>query len=454
MILKFSKKPFIVISLNLKNNGDHLKHPIKEILDKRKQGISSGIASYCTANSIVIGAILEYYLDSNEYVLIECTANQVNQFGGYTGMTPADFRDYVFEIADGVGFPKEKIILGADHFGPLTWADKDEKEAMENAKELVELAVLAGYTKIHLDTSMFLASDDTSKKLSDEVIARRGAELYKVCEESFIERLKEFPDAIHPVYVIGSEVPIPGGEYEENSTLEVTDPIDFENTVKTYDEIFKEYGFDDAWESIIAVVVQPGVEFSHEDVHDYNRDDSKRLIEKLNEYPSLVFEGHSTDFQFKEKLREMVEDGVAILKVGPAVTFALREGLFSLSLMEKELIENNRADFIELLEKVMMNNPEDWEKYYQGNELEKELQRKYSFSDRSRYYLSRQDINQCIEKLFVNIDSCDIPLGIIKQYCPNAYLKIRSEQLEKDAESLVKSNILDVVSDYDFAIEK
>ena len=200
--------------MNQKNNGDYLKHPLKEILDKRKKGMNSGIASYCTANNIVIETILEYYLDTNDYVLIECTANQVNQFGGYTGMTPAGFRDYVFDIAEKIGFPKDKIILGADHFGPLAWADKNESEAMKNANELVRLAVLAGYTKIHLDTSMFLASDDTSKKLSDETIARRGAELYKTCEESFIERSNEFPDSIHPVYIIGSEVPIPGGEYE------------------------------------------------------------------------------------------------------------------------------------------------------------------------------------------------------------------------------------------------
>ena len=433
-----------------------MKHPIKEILDKRKKGINSGIASYCTANSIVIETILEHYLDSNEYVLIECTANQVNQFGGYTGMTPADFRDYVFDIAEKIGFPKDKIILGADHFGPLAWADKNESEAMENANELVRLAVLAGYTKIHLDTSMFLASDDTSKKLSDETIARRSAELYKTCEESFIERSKKFPDSIHPVYVIGSEVPIPGGEYEENAGLEVTSPQDFENTINTYDKIFNEYGIVNAWDNIIAVVVQPGVEFSNEDIHDYNRENSKELCEKLKEYPDLVFEGHSTDFQFKEKLKEMVEDGVAILKVGPAVTYALREGLFSLSLIEKELIRQNskKSNFIEFLDEIMVENPKDWEKYYQGNELEKELQRKYSFSDRSRYYMSREDINININKLFENIDSYDLPLGMIKQHFPNAYLQLRLKNISKNAKNLVKSNICDVLDDYDYAIEK
>ena len=433
-----------------------MKHPIKEILDKRKLGINSGIASYCTANNIVIETILEYYLDTNEYVLIECTANQVNQFGGYTGMTPADFRDYVLDIAEKIGFPKDKIILGADHFGPLAWADKNEAEAMKNANELVRLAVLAGYTKIHLDTSMFLASDDTSKKLSDETIARRGAELYKTCEESFIERRKEFPNSIHPVYVIGSEVPIPGGEYEEKTTLEVTNPIDFENTINTYDKIFKENGFEDAWSNIIAVVVQPGVEFSNEDIHDYNRNDSKELCKKLKEYPHLVFEGHSTDFQFKEKLKEMVEDGIAILKVGPAVTYALREGLFSLSLMEKELIkdENERANFIELLEKIMLDNPKDWEKYYQGNELEQQLQRKYSFSDRCRYYMARNDINCTIKRLFENIDLQSIPLGMIKQYLPQAYISLRTNQISKNAKNLVKSNIDTVLENYKYAIEK
>lgn len=453
MIWKYLKRPFTAISLN-KYYCDNM-HPIKEILSKRHDGIPSGIASYCTSNKLVIESILEYYLETNEYVLIECTANQVNQFGGYMNMTPSDFRDYVYEIADKIAFPKERIILGADHFGPLVWADKSEEEAMENAKELVKLAVLAGYTKIHLDTSMFLASDDTSKRLADETIARRGAILYKVCEEAFNERIRQHPDSIHPVYVIGSEVPIPGGEYEEKNTLEVTKPDDFENTINAYDRTFKDYGLDDAWDNITAVVVQPGVEFSNEDVHDYDRAQAKELCNKLKEYPNLVFEGHSTDYQFADKLKEMVEDGVAILKVGPAVTYALREGLFSLSLIEKELIKDydKRANFIDVLEDSMLKNPKDWEKYYAGSELEKEIARKYSFSDRSRYYMAQKEINSSIDKLFENLDSLDISLGMIKQYLPDAYIKIRKENMSKSAENLVKSHVKDVINDYDYAIE-
>ncbi|WP_458456562.1 class II D-tagatose-bisphosphate aldolase, non-catalytic subunit [Methanobrevibacter sp.] len=431
-----------------------MKHPIKKILEKRNLGMPSGIPSFCTSNSIVLEAILEYYLYSEEPVLIECTANQVNQYGGYMNMTPSDFVEYLHNIADKVGFPKDRIILGADHFGPLVWADKEENEAMENAKELVRLAVLAGYSKIHLDTSMLLGTDDISKRLSDEIIAKRGVELYKVCEEAFIERCKKFPNSIHPVYVIGSEVPIPGGEYDEKETLNVTSAKDFENTIRIYDRIFKENGFDDVWENIIAIVVQPGVEFSNYDIHDYNRNESLELCEKLYEYPFLVFEGHSTDYQSPIKLKEMVEDGVAILKVGPALTYALREGLFSLSLIEKEIIKDDdkRSNFIEFLEEVMINNPKDWKKYYQGNELEKELQRKYSFSDRSRYYMARQDINEHINQLFENIDSNNIPLGMIKQYFPNLFLEMKSQQ-NSNAKNIVKINIKNVVKDYDYAVK-
>ena len=432
-----------------------MKHPLKRILEKRNLGINSGIPSFCTANNIVLEAILEYYLLSDEFVLIECTSNQVNQHGGYMNMTPADFVEYVHTIADNVGFPKDRIILGADHFGPLAWADKPENEAMENAKELVRLAVLAGYSKIHLDTSMFLGNDDTSKRLSDEIISKRGVELYKVCEEAFTERCEKFPNSIHPIYVIGSEVPIPGGKYEEKDTLTVTSPQDFENTINIYDKTFKENGFDDAWDNIIAVVVQPGVECDNYGIHDYDRNKSLELCEKLTEYPNLVFEGHSTDYQSPIKLKEMVEDGVAILKVGPALTYALREGLFSLSLMEKELIkdETKRADFIEFLEEIMLNYPKDWEKYYRGDELEKELQRKYSFSDRSRYYMARPDTNENISKLLKNIDSFNIPLGMIKQYFPKQFLEIKS-QTNANAKDLIKLNIKNVLNDYDFAIEK
>ena len=132
------------------------------MIDKRRAGIHAGIPSYCTANELAIEAILAQAMRFDSPVLIEGTANQINQFGGYTGMKPADFRDYVYSIAGRTRFDKDRIILGGDHMGPLVWSNLPEAEAMENSRELLRQCITAGFTKIHLDTSMKLAARFTA----------------------------------------------------------------------------------------------------------------------------------------------------------------------------------------------------------------------------------------------------------------------------------------------------
>ncbi len=208
---------------------------MRSMIQKRKNGMKfAGIPSFCTASDLVIEACLKQALRFDDYVLVEATANQVNQFGGYTGMKPADYRDFVYEIADRVGFPKEKIILGGDHLGPLTWQNEPENEAMAKSIELVKMFVLAGFKKIHLDTSMRVASDPTDQMLTDETIARRGAILYEACEEAYQELLKSNPNEIRPVFIIGSEVPIPGGAQEAEDSIQVTKPEAVEKTLADY----------------------------------------------------------------------------------------------------------------------------------------------------------------------------------------------------------------------------
>lgn len=425
-------------------------NPLHAMTDRRKAGHHAGLPSYCTANELAIEAVLEQAKRFDDAVLIEGTANQINQFGGYTGMTPENFRDYVYSIAERVNFDRKKIILGADHFGPLVWSNLPAEQAMKNAKELVRLAVLAGFKKIHLDTSMKLADDDPNAKLSDEVIAERGAVLLGECEKAY----QELPaGSMRPAYIIGSEVPIPGGTQEEDAGLQVTSVKDFETTISTYKETFSRHGLAYRWNDVIAIVVQPGVEFGDKDIHQYDRTAAKELCTALKAHPELVFEGHSTDYQPAEKLREMVEDGIAILKVGPALTFALREGLFALSMIERELLpESERADFIGTLERVMLENPENWRKHYHGTDEEKRIARKYSYSDRCRYYFSLPEIKATIEKLFANIDRVDVPAGLLSQFMPNQYKKVRDGLLPMKARELAKDCVSVLADDYNFAV--
>jgi len=428
------------------------KHPLKEIIGLQKKGVPRGIYSVCSANEYVIEAAMERALELKLEVLIEATANQVNQYGGYTGMKPADFRDFVFSIAKKVSFPPDRIILGGDHLGPLTWKNEKASSAMEKSRELIRQYVLAGFTKIHIDTSMHLGDDDKEQRLDTAVVAERGALLCKAAEEAYRELKEQKPEALHPVYVVGSEVPIPGGSQEEEEGIQVTKAADFEETVELFKKAYLKHGLEEAWEDVIAVVVQPGVEFGDETIHEYNREAAKELTAALKKYPSLVFEGHSTDYQTPGKLKEMVEDGIAILKVGPALTFALREGLFALSFMEKELLGNRAgvklSDFIRVLDEAMVKNPENWKKHYHGSEEKIRLARKYSLSDRCRYYLPVPEVKEAMERLIGNLKSVEIPLTLISQYMPIQYNKIRNGLLKNDPEALIKDRVVNCIDDY------
>ena len=200
-----------------------LQNPLKKIVELQKQGKNVGIYSVCSANKYVIEAALKRGKSDGSCVLIESTANQCDQNGGYTGMKPADFKKFVLEIAEKIGFDQGKLFLGGDHLGPLTFAGKDEAEAMADAEELIRHYVGAGFTKIHIDTSMKVKSDDPDARLSDEIIAGRGAHLAEIAEETYKKLLEQDPDAIPPVYIIGSEVPIPGGAVgSEDAGVQVT----------------------------------------------------------------------------------------------------------------------------------------------------------------------------------------------------------------------------------------
>ncbi len=430
-------------------------NPLLEMVEKRKVGIHCGVPSFCCANKIVIEAIVDQAKRSDDTVLIEATSNQVNQDRGYTGMMPQDFTNFVYQIADKQHFPREKIILGGDHMGPLPWVDLPEAEAMDRAEVLVRACVQAGYQKIHLDTSMRLGDDPLDQPLEDATIAARGARLYRACEEEFEKLSQRNPDAVHPVYVIGSEVPIPGGSQEEEDTVQVTTPERFEKTLLAYHQKFLELGLVDAWKHIIAMVVQPGVEFGNREIHHYDRIEAHKLCQELKKYPDMVFEGHSTDFQSPRKLREMVEDGIAIIKVGPALTFALREALFSLAAIEEELLGDapNKSDFVHVLDQEMLKNPKNWVKHYHGSEADMALDRKYSFSDRCRYYFANEQVEQAILRLFDNLSSTNIPLGMLHQYMPLQYIKVRDGKLPMDPRELAKDSVVTLVEDYNYAVK-
>ncbi|CRY70958.1 tagatose-bisphosphate aldolase subunit KbaZ [Yersinia pseudotuberculosis] len=418
-------------------------HPLEKLVQRHKAGEQIGIYSVCSAHPLVIEAALEQALENDSELLIEATSNQVDQFGGYTGMTPADFRDYVFAKADALHFPLEKLILGGDHLGPNRWQHLPANEAMAHADDLIAAYVAAGFKKIHLDCSMSCADDPVP--LSDEIVAERAARLAAIAEATEYQHFN-----IHTaVYVIGTEVPIPGGATEELDEIEVTSPEAARKTIECHQKAFEKAGVAECWPRVIGLVVQPGVEFDHTGVIDFCPEKAHELSKVMDEYDYQVFEAHSTDYQTDDAYRALVKGHFAILKVGPALTFALREALFSLCHIEEELFPAEQCSRLrQVMEDVMLKSPEYWKKYYLGDAEQVRLARVYSFSDRMRYYWPMEAVQAAQEKLFANLNSAPIPLPLLSQYMPRQFTAVREGTLSFEATALVKQQIKNTLIGY------
>lgn len=421
-----------------------------DMMRKRQNGQHAGIFSVCSSSGLVLEATFGCMKGTGYPVLIESTANQVNQFGGYTGMKPADFRHYVENIAYQCGFPAENIMLGGDHLGPLTWKDKPEAEAMPLAQQLVADYVRAGFDKIHLDTSMKLADDDPDAPLADDVIARRGAQLCAVAEKAHAECAAAGTRQSPPVYVIGSEVPVPGGPQHEIDTLSPTSPDACRASIAAFRAAFAAEGITGAWQRVVAFVVQPGVEFTGTEVFYYDSPAAAKLLAVLREEPGLVFEGHSTDYQTGACLYQMVADGIAILKVGPALTHAQREALWALEETEKALRTGSTflSGYMAANEHAMLSEPSQWSNHYHGAPLEQAFLRQFSFHDRARYYSGTPEVVQGTARLFENLEGVKIPLPVISRFFPLQFPRVQQGLVEPYAPALVQDYIACRLSDY------
>jgi D-tagatose-1,6-bisphosphate aldolase subunit GatZ/KbaZ len=385
--------------------------------ENRSSDIAVGVCSVCSSHPLVIEAAVRLAGRTGKPFLIEATANQVNQYGGYTGLVPDAFIALVNRLCAENDVDQELVVLGGDHLGPYPWRGMPVALAMREAERLVREFVRAGARKIHLDASMPLA-DDSGGALERAVAAGRAVRLCRAAEEE--SRLCQ---RVPPVYVIGTEVPVPGGEATAGTAGTApapTRPEDFRDTVSLHRQLFHEAGLDDAWSRVIAVVVQPGIDFDALRIHPYRHDPAARLVGALADAPGLVFEGHSTDYQSTGALRALVEDGFAILKVGPELTFALREALFGLEAIE-DVLSGGKVGASRLRTTVfetMQEKPQGWKGYYpEGDRLA--FYMTYGYSDRMRYYWSEPRVVDAVRKLLGSLDRVPIPPQLISQFIPH-----------------------------------
>lgn len=419
---------------------------ILDLMARHRAGETVGLYSVCSANALVIEASLRHTQRCGAaFALIEATSNQVNQFGGYTGMTPGAFRDFVHALADKVGLDRSRVVLGGDHLGPNAWQAEPAEEAMAKAEVMIHDYVAAGFRKIHLDCSMACKGDPTA--LDDETIAARAARLCAVAEAAYAQAGGE-----PPVYVIGTEVPTPGGAHETLDGLAVTRAQDAAHTLKVHRGTFEHAGLGEAWERVIALVVQPGVEFDHAKALIYDPSAAKELKALGDTLAGVVFEAHSTDYQPATALAALVRDHFAILKVGPGVTFALREALWGLDAVEKEWIVSDRAARVrDTTLEAMHTDPRYWKAYYTGQAQALKLELEYSLSDRIRYYWPVTEVQSAIESLMDNLEASAPPPALYSQYLPLAFRRLYERGAALTPRALVFEHIGATLDNYQSA---
>lgn len=412
------------------------------LIERHKAGEPVGVFSVCSAHLWMIRAAMAQAVRCGEPVLIEATSSQVNQFGGYTGMTPAQFRDAVWRQADECGLPRQRVWLGGDHLGPNAWQDRPTSAAMALAMTLIDDYVAAGFRKIHLDCSM--RCQDDPARLDDEQVSQRAARLCAVAERRWRRDGGE-----PPVYIIGTKVPVPGGAHEALDGLAVTSPQAVAQTLNTQHQAWRAAGLETVWSRVIGLVVQPGVEFDHQSVERYRPERAAALSRFIEQWPHLVYEAHSTDYQSPQAYRQLVRDHFAILKVGPALTYALREALFALDRIEREWRGERRvAHLCATLEQVMGDHPGYWQRYYPSTPQQQWLHRRYSLSDRVRYYWPRPEVAQAVEALLDNLRAHPAPMTLLSQYLPAQARALAVGQLSADPLDGIMHKIGEVLTDY------
>jgi D-tagatose-1,6-bisphosphate aldolase subunit GatZ/KbaZ len=436
---------------------DALNGMLQRIGANRDPAVLSGVYSICSANPHVIRAGLRQAKKYGSIVIFEGTSNQFNQFGGYTGKTPADFVSDLSRMAQEEGVDwNQQVVVGGDHLGTLPFAHQTADEAMGNAIQLGIDFMRAGARKIHLDLTTRCKDDaPMSPEQWDKVIAQRAAIMCKAIEDDWKSSGR---NGGQPLYIVGSEVPPAGGAHAGNHTVKVTDWRAAQATIENTKAQFVKLGLEDACSRIIGVVVDPGVEFGPQGIFHFKPGSVRALSSLILRYDNVVWEAHSTDYQNKTSLRGLVQAHWGILKVGPWLTFAMREALYGLEQIERVLVKKDDwSNLFDVVDDVMVNAPPEtrkyWDKYYKGSPEQQKVDRVFNFADRIRYFWPNPNVQLAMQKLFRNLRNIEggIRLDVLDQFLPGQFGPVGEKLITADPEELILNRIQRILEHYDEA---
>ena len=349
--------------------------------------IKNNLPSFCTANFNVIKILIIFAKRYNLPILLESTSNQVNQFGGYTGLKPKEFCKKINELKKRIKIKNSQVMIGADHLGPLPWKKLNSNTAIKNSKILIKKCVALNYDKIHIDSTIRCKND---KNLDLNLIRSRSEKIFNNVPKKFIKNI---------FFVFGSEVPFAGGGNNNKIRPSIL------NNIKTdyllYNSILKDSNKNR--KNKFSLVIEPGMAFSN----------SKIILPKLKKFKEkfsfsrkkkISYEAHSTDFQHLKTLKKLVKNNFKFLKVGPELTFYFYHAVKKMEEIELRNFKQKSNITFELL-RAMKNKNKYWKNYYRGEKNKIEFLKLNSYLDRMRYYWDNKYVKKSMVKLFKNINT-------------------------------------------------
>jgi D-tagatose-1,6-bisphosphate aldolase subunit GatZ/KbaZ len=257
----------------------------------------------------------------------------------------------------------------------------------------------AGFSKIHLDCSEGCAGEPA--QLPDAVTAARSAALAATA-------LAAAPDPAQLLFVIGTEVPPPGGaRTDDHGDIPPTTPEAAAATLVAHADAFRALNL--PLDQIGGLVVQPGVEFSPMEVHPLPLARDPGLLGALKDWPGLCLEAHSTDYQDPQVYPRLASLGFAFQKVGPALTFAWREALYALDTLRVQCGWASGPGLVDEMEAIMLADPGYWQGHYRGDSAELRVERHFGLADRIRYYWPQPTAQAAVGRLFADLDGRNLP---------------------------------------------
>ena len=123
--------------------------------------------------------------------------------------------------------------------------------------------------------------------------------------------------------------------------------------------------------------------------------------------------------------------------------------MFALAAIEDEIVPAaDRSRLPEVVERRMLAEPGQWSAYYGGDAQEQRLARRYSYSDRMRYYWPDPEIDAAVQRLLHNLDDHPIPEPLLSAHLPLQYERVRAGQLTLQPQALAVDRVRDVLRSY------